>query len=142
MNFNYLIIFLILIPFCFSNLHGQTNDQPTAQTTQFAAIDVLVVLYTNTAGASISPQEVTKLKNGIELARLFYWRNSGCQLNLNISYLEIDEFKEKKFFPDDGLLFPKYVEDDFRAHGLEDDQYGIILLIYGPPKGGGNFDDE
>lgn len=107
--------------------------------TQFATIDVLIVFYTNTAGARISPDEIVKMKNGIELARQFYWRNSGCRLNLNLSYLEIDEFKDKKFFPDDGLLWAKYVEPDLRNKGIQDDQYGIVLLIYGPPSGGGNY---
>ncbi len=119
--------------------NAEDTRQLASQITQFATIDVLVVFYTNTAGAQISPEEVTKLKKGIELSRIFYWRNSGCQLNLNLSYLEIDEFKDKRFFPEDGLLLPQYVEKDFENHGIQKDQYGIILLIYGPPKGGGNY---
>ncbi len=107
--------------------------------TQFATIDVLVVFYTNTAGAQISPDEVLRLKNGIELARLFYWRNSGCQLHLNLSYLEIPDFKSKKFFPDNGLLWAKYVEPDLRQYGVGEDQYGAVVAIYGPPRGGGNY---
>jgi len=137
----WLLLLYILFGFSIS-LSGQSASdevQSKEQTTQFATIDVLVVFYTNTAGAQISPDEISKLKNGIELSRLFYWRNSGCQLHLNISYLEIDEFKNKRFFPDNGLLLPQYVEQDFEDHGIEKDQYGIILLIYGPPAGGGNY---
>ncbi|UCE05851.1 MAG: hypothetical protein JSW07_20045 [bacterium] len=140
---NNIIIVGLCILFIFStDLYGQVEAgkiESNAPTTQFATIDVLVVFYTNTAGSQISPEEISKLKKGIKLSREFYWRNSGCQLNLNISYLEIDEFKDKKFFPDDGLLLPKYVEQDFQDHGVQNDQYGIILLIYGPPSGGGNY---
>jgi len=118
---------------------GQPGAAPDSSVTRFATIDVLVVFYTNTAGAQISAPEISRLKKGIELAREFYWRNSGCQLNLNISYLEIDEFKDRKFFPEDGLLKPQYVESDLQNHGVRNDQYGIIMLIYGPPAGGGNY---
>jgi len=138
-----IIIAGLFISFIFlTDLLGQVEAdkiESHVQTTQFATIDVLVVFYTNTAGVQISPGEISKLKNGIELSRKFYWRNSGCQLNLNLSYLEIDELKDKNFFPDDGLLLPKYVEQDLQNHGVQNDQYGIILLIYGPPSGGGNY---
>jgi hypothetical protein len=134
---------LVLLIFIFSiNLFCQVianAKEKTGATTQFATIDVLVIFYTNTAAAQISPEEILKLKRGIELSREFYWRNSGCQLNLNISYLEINELKNKRFFPDDGLLLPQFVEQDFESHGVQKDQYGIILLIYGPPVGGGNY---
>ncbi len=139
----YIWLSLLYISFGFSTiLFGQgasDHTQSREQVTQFATIDVLVVFYPNTAGAQISHDEILKLKNGIELSRLFYWRNSGCLLNLNISYQEIVEFKNKHFFPDDGLLSPQYVEQDFENHGIQRDQYGIILLIYGPPIGGGNY---
>lgn len=130
------LAFLLINLFCPPETNAQAkNGTPM----QFATIDVLVIFYTHTAGAQISREEIFKLKNGIALARQFYWRNSGCQLNLNISYLEISEFKPKKFFPDDGLLLPSSVEQDFENHGIQRDQYGIILLIYGPPVGGGNY---
>ncbi len=134
-------VYYILFGFSL-NVLGQgifNQAQCGEQAAQFATIDVLVVFYTNTAGTQISHDEILKLKNGIELSRLFYWRNSGCQLNLNISYQEIVDFKNKRFFPDDGLLMPEYVEQDFEDHDIQRDQYGIILLIYGPPVGGGNY---
>jgi hypothetical protein len=137
---NISLVFLsgMLLINLFFNL-STTAQYKTDAITQFATVDVLVIFYTNTAGVQISAAEISKLKRGIELAREFYWRNSGCQLNLNLSYLEIDEFKDKRFFPNDGLLLPKYVETDFENHGVQQNQYGIILLIYGPPVGGGNY---
>ena len=139
---NIFLNLLLMLMLSISNLIGQTTSneiKSKEQTTQFATIEVLVVFYTNTAGAQISPDEISKLKKGIELAREFYWLNSSCQLNLVISYLEINEFKNKRFFPDDGLLLPQYVTADLQNNGVQDNQYGIILLIYGPPSGGDNY---
>lgn len=130
-----LISTLLFLLVSFSVLPAQQNSHEL----EYATIDVLVAFYTNTAGGQISPEEIERLKNGIALSREFYWRNSGCTLNLNISFLEMSEFKSKKFFPEDGLLWPKFVEQDFRDAGISDNQYGIILLIYNPPEGGGNY---
>jgi hypothetical protein len=142
MGKNIIIAGLFILFIFLTDLFGQVEAgkiESNVPTTRFATIDVLVVFYTNTAGVQISPEEISKLKKGIELSREFYWRNSGCQLNLNISYLEIDEFKNKKFFPEDGLLWSQFVEPDLRNQGIQNDQYGIIFLIYGPPSGGGNY---
>jgi hypothetical protein len=142
MGKNIIIAGLFILFIFLTDLFGQVEAGKIVSnvpTTRFATIDVLVVFYTNTAGVQISPEEISKLKKGIELSREFYWRNSGCQLNLNISYLEIDEFKNKKFFPEDGLLWSQFVEPDLRNQGIQNDQYGIIFLIYGPPSGGGNY---
>lgn len=142
MSINRVFIILFSLFLAVPNIFSQEEAdkaEGSVPSTQFATIDVLVVFYTNTAGAQISTDEIMKLKNGIELARQFYWRNSSCQLNLNITYLEIDEFKNKKYFPDDGLLWAKIVEPDLRNYGIQDNQYGIVLLIYGPPHGGGNY---
>lgn len=134
------LVFLLFIFSITLFCQMRTNaEEKIESTTQFAMIDVLVIFYTNTAGAQITPDEISRLKKGIELSREFYWRNSGCQLNLCLSYLEIDKFKDKRFFPDDGLLLPKYVEQDFENHGIQKDHYGIILLIYSSPHGGGNY---
>ncbi len=136
MNRIFIVIYIISI---FSFLHSPLLGQDSSPTMEYATIDVLVVFYTNTAGAKMSAQEIKQLKKGISLSREFYWRNSGCQLHLNISYMEIEDFKSKKFFPEDGLLWPKFVEQDFRDNGIKDNQYGVIVLVYGPPAGGGNY---
>ena len=106
---------------------------------KFATIDVLIVIYSNTARNKILSTDISKLKNGIQLAREFIWRNSGCNLNLNLTYFEINEFKPKHFFPENGLLLPEFVENDLKKHGIHQTQYGVIFLIYCPPKGGGNY---
>ncbi len=131
-----LIIFFFLIACTNSSAFPPLKNE---QYKKFATIDVLVVFYSNTAGKKILASEIDGLKNGIQLAREFIWRNSRCNLNLDVEYLEIEEFKGKQFFPRNGLLFPEFVQDDFLKHGIQPNQYGIIFLIYSPPKGGGNY---
>ena len=138
------IFFIIINLFIIENVISQqvknsVQQKDAVKYMQYTTIDVLVILYTNTPGAKISDEEISGIKSGLKLAREFYWRNSGCKLNLNLSYLEISESKPKSFFPYDGLLWPNLVEQDFKNHGVEENQYGIIVLIYGPPLGGGNY---
>jgi len=133
------LIFRVVTLWIAFTVCSQLVAQTESSVMKYANVDVLVAFYTNTAGGQISESDVQRLKNGIELSREFYWRNSGCLLNLTLSYLELTEFKPKKFFPEDGLLWPKYVEDDFKKAGVTPGQYGIILLIYTPLEGGGNY---
>jgi hypothetical protein len=138
---NSILSIIISISFYFvayTNIRSHPH-QADEFTKKFASIDVLVVIYTNTTATKITSTDIAGLKNGIQLAREFIWRNSACNLNLNIAYLEINELKPANFFPDHGLLFPNFVENDFLKHGIQPNQYGIIFLIYSPPKGGGNF---
>ena len=137
------LIYFIIISFILNSITAARVDKIQSTTDvnlmHYATIDVLVVLYSNTSKIKMSEQDIMRLKNGIELSREFIWRNSACQLNLSLTYLQIDEFKEDSFFPEDGLLFPEFVEQDFEDNGIESQQYGIIVLVYSPPKGGGNY---
>ena len=142
MKNKFLLIFFLSGIFIFPNIYGSNVSlSPHSKNyyTKFATIDVLVVIYSNTAGTKILPSDISKLKNGINLSREFIWRNSNCKLNLNLSFLEINEYKSKRFFSENGLLVPKFVENDFSAHGILQNQYGIIFLIFGPPQGAGNY---
>lgn len=134
-------IILLLIFFLSHSLFAEMPFLQPFQTKfcEFVSIDVLVPIYKNTAGRKISAAEIDKLKKGIALSREFIWRNSGCKLNLNISYLEIEDYKDKNFFTNSGLLLPEIVEPDLRSQGISDNQYGIIVLIYSPPAGGGDY---
>ena len=67
-----------------ATMQAETDSLPV---TKFATIDVLVVIYTNTAGARISDDAISRIKNGIELSRIFFWRNSDTKLNLAISFI-------------------------------------------------------
>ena len=102
-----------------------TTDNQPQKYVKFATLDVLVVLYTYTSGGDILPKEIPEIKKMIELARLFYWRNSRLKMNLNISYLTIDDYLDSN--PNDISL--TQVENDLHAHGVQDLQYDAIFRI-------------
>ncbi|MBD3290068.1 hypothetical protein GF337_14775 [candidate division KSB1 bacterium] len=79
------------------------------------------------------------MKNGIKLAREFFWRNSFAKINLNIEFLEIPDFKSILFFEKNGSMIPEYVQQDLNNADIDKSQYGIVILIYPPPIGGGNY---
>ena len=95
------------------------------KTVTYVNLDLLVVFYMNTAAGKMSAQDLSRLKKGIEFARRFYWRHSGLKLNLNIDYLEINEYKEST----QRHLSHVAVEPDLRAHGVPDYQYDGIFVI-------------
>ncbi len=102
-----------------------TTDNQPQKYVKFATLDVLVVLYTHTSGGDIDPQDIPKIKKMINMARLFYWRNSGLKMNLNISYLIIDAYLDSN--PNDYSL--TRLENDLHARGVKDLQYDAIFRI-------------
>ena len=68
MSINRVFIILFSLFLAVLNIFSQEEAdkaEDSVPSTQFATIDVLVVFYTNTAGAQISTDEIMKLKNGI-----------------------------------------------------------------------------
>ena len=126
LRFNTLILFMLLIipPLLFSQ---QTTDIAVNHT-KFASINVLVNIDTNTSKGKISQEDIVLIKNGIRLGRDFFWRNSSCQLNLNITYLETDEFKDRKSIPVTELYSPLRINNDLKKNNISD-HYGIIITI-------------
>lgn len=98
-------------------------------TSSAANLDILVVFYTS-GGSGIDSAEVGSLKEGLELARLFYWRNSLARLNLSIRYLEVSDFTPDEFWP------PNLVEQDLRSRGLHDNDYDAVYIISNVPDMG------
>lgn len=124
---------------CFSQ--NLTHPDSVKSKIQYTTVEVLVVFYTNTVEAPIPADGVNPIKNGIQLARDFFWRNSGAKLNLSFSYLEIRDLKSILFFEEDGSLIPEYVQQDIRDADIDVNQYGIIAVIYPPPIGAGNYSE-
>lgn len=122
-----------------SNEFKIKTDDTDGVYTSFANIDVLVLLYTNTVGGKISEEEVAAIKRGLELARLFYFRNSGLKLNLTLHYLKIKAYKGEEFFrTKEGYLFPDIVTADLKNAGITEEQFGGMICLYRyPPEGGG-----
>jgi len=101
-------------------------DQGDGATASAASLDILVVLY-RAGGSGISEWEAASLKEGLELARLFYWRNSRAQLNLNVQYLEVSDYAPAHFWP------PDLIEQDLRGRGVGDNAYDAIYVISNSP---------
>ena len=69
------LIYFIIISFILNSIAVARVDKIQSTTdvnlTRYATIDVLVVLYSNTSKIKMSEQDITRLKNGIELSREF-----------------------------------------------------------------------
>lgn len=92
----------------------------------FASLKVAVVIYKNTNGGTISNSEVVKINTMLDVAKLFYWRNSGMKLNLEFSYYPIDEYKD---FGDPDNTNVQQTVSDLRQLGVVNTQYDIIFRI-------------
>ncbi|MCK4813316.1 MAG: T9SS type A sorting domain-containing protein [Candidatus Marinimicrobia bacterium] len=102
-----------------------TTDDQAQKYSKFASLEILMVLYTNTSGGDIQPNEIPKIKKMLEQARSFYWRNSGLKMNLDFSYLIIEEYLDVN--PDD--YGTDGVQQDLRARGVQDLQYDAVFRI-------------
>jgi hypothetical protein len=104
-----------------------------------AVIDVLVAIPTDTPGGQISPEEVEQIGAGMELTRQFYWRNSGCRLDIPLHLLPVDRALTDAEFGNDGLLWPQFLEPVLRTERLDPEPYGMFFATYPPLEGGGNY---
>jgi hypothetical protein len=62
------------------------SDSAADYSHEYIAIPVTVIISTNTQNGTISDQEITDIKQAFELARQFYFRNTGLKINLVPSY--------------------------------------------------------
>ncbi|OYD14307.1 hypothetical protein CH333_08370 [candidate division WOR-3 bacterium JGI_Cruoil_03_44_89] len=115
---------------------GIEIPQPSDGYTKYANIRVLAVIYSNTPGGSLKKKEVKKIERGIELARLFTWRNSSCRINYDVVYMEISDYRDEPFSGKDGHPWPDMIEPDLRAKGVLPGEYGGIFCGYVYPPGG------
>ncbi len=99
----------------------------------FSTVEILILLYTNTAAGTLSQTDIDRLKGTFDLSRNFIWRNSKCQLNINLSYLVISDFKNRNFFPMSGLLQPDSVEKDLILNKVSETQLDVVATIYKSP---------
>jgi hypothetical protein len=98
---------------------------PPGPTSRHANLEILVAIYTGGDQSrgipAISSSEVARLKNGLALARLFYWRNSKVRLNLSFTFLEIPTINP--------LQSPVNFEADLVGRGVKADQYDGVYII-------------
>lgn len=94
----------------------------------YATLKIGVVIYTNTTRGVISDGQVSSIKKGLNLGRLFYWRNSKMKLNVEFDYIIIDELID---FPDPEdswgsmLLTGKHLDE----RGVKSTQYDIVFRV-------------
>ncbi len=93
-------------------------EQPN--TLKIRSLKILAVIYRGTPEDKdrLTDEQIQYVKNGLDYARLFYFRNTQCRLNLDIHYLLVDEAPPKH----DGPTYDNIVED-LRARGVKDNEY-------------------
>jgi hypothetical protein len=104
-------------------------------TAQYMRIPMLVVIYTNTAGGTVSPSQITKVQSEVSDGRFFFWRNSHFKCFLDITYMIIDEYKPITDFwevgPNGYWMGPwGPVEEDLRERGVTNSQYANVFNYY------------
>ncbi|MEW5760931.1 MAG: hypothetical protein AB1779_09215 [Candidatus Thermoplasmatota archaeon] len=85
------IILILLLIFQFFQIFCESFGK-ASHDMKYLEIDVLVVIYNTTAGGNASYEEIEKLKEEVNEAEEFYWRNSKLNLDLNISYVLIPRY--------------------------------------------------
>ena len=101
------------------------------------SLKLLAVIYRGAPAdqGRMSDSDVEGARNGIALGRLFYFRNSQCRLNLDITYLVVDTVAPKN----DGPTYDYFVKD-LTARGVTDNQYdGIFITGVGMTGNWGGF---
>jgi hypothetical protein len=104
---------------------------------RYGSLKVAVIIYQDTNGGTISDQRVREMKRAMELARLFYWRNSGMRFNVEYTYYVIEGHKD---FGNDSnfqsaLRTARHLEEDY---GVTSTQYDMLFRVttYKPDDAG------
>ena len=114
---------------------------PSSGQTACTSLRILVLIYTNTAGGTADATRINTLKNELDEARGFFWRNSYLKCRFEISYLTIDTYKDISefwelstnsywltFWDTDGD--GQSVVQDLRNRGVVDNQYSCVFCFY------------
>jgi hypothetical protein len=139
------IAILVALPFCaFFVARGIPMEWRGMGSNDVLKVDVLVAVYTSTAGGNATEQDIDVLQREVAEARAFFWRNSRLAVDLAIDYLYIDEFLTESRFteaPWGGYWLPPNdvspmdddfasVEYDLRARGIREDQFDGVVVFY------------
>jgi len=106
-------------------------------TVRFVTLDVLVLIYKRIGDFELSPTGVDGIHQGVGMAREFFWRNTNLQLNLNPTFLEVEEVMPAELLDEQGKVWLKsgLVEGDLLGRGVEKNQYDCVFLFYPYPAG-------
>ncbi|MCX6353814.1 MAG: hypothetical protein NTZ78_02780 [Candidatus Aureabacteria bacterium] len=103
--------------------------------THYLNLKVLVLFYRNTYEGGFTDGQIVSMKQGIENAREFYWRNSHLKINLELHYLDIWTYRAETDFDDCGMKLA-VVAADMIANGVSRNQYDGA---FGNFKGKGGY---
>ncbi|HOM71776.1 MAG TPA: hypothetical protein PLP86_05975, partial [Armatimonadota bacterium] len=116
--------------------------RPPQGKTQYAATRMIILLFSNiyqpadgvTPPGPMTAEEIEALKQRLEVARMFYWVNSHCKLDLRYDWVIVD--KEYDRFPVSRYAY--WPEDDHREidrilaeKGVKHDDTSSVFCIYG-----------
>lgn len=124
---------LILAVIALSSVVGVS----AAQTVRIKNLKVLAAIYRGTPGSDkyMSDHDVTMCKNGLEVGRAFYYRNSLGRLNIQFDFQVYDAVA-----PDNTGPTMKNIEADVRARGVKDGDYdGMMATGVGMSGNWGGF---
>jgi hypothetical protein len=100
-----------------------TTAPSAAGLVRIPRLDVLVPIYAG-GGSSYTAADVASFQEGIELARLFYLRNSLGRLHLDVTYMVLDAQAPPS--PEGSL---DDIAADLSARGILDDQFDAVHPI-------------
>ena len=135
---------VLLAPTCsFFLVHGIPQSWTGGNANTVVQLDVLVAVYTHTAGGNITAADIDVLHREVDEARAFYFRNSRLALDLNVQYLVIDDYMPLSRFanlsgaywlpPNDLDPYDQTfasVENDLRVRGVQDDEFAGVVVFY------------
>lgn len=108
---------------------------------EYLSLDLLVVIYTNCISDTVTTGELTVLNDEIAEAEEFFFRNSRCRFDLNITTIMIDRRLELNQFwllsPPGGYWLPFWevdgvhsVRNDLYDLGYYDNQFAGVFVYY------------
>ena len=103
-----------------------TTENDPENYASYANLKIAVAVYQNTNAGSIDETDCTEIRKEIEVARMFYWRNSVLKLNTEITYYPISAYRNFGD-PDDYNL--QLTVNDLKEYGVVNTQFDIIFRI-------------
>lgn len=90
--------------------------------TEVANLELLIPIYTG----GMASDEPAQVRQALELARLFYYRNSKAKLNLQFHFMEITGFPPPN---GSGVADFATIANDLHNRGILDNQYDAIHVV-------------
>jgi len=114
----------------------QYKGDPNIITARFVSLDVLILIYESIANEELSQSEIGEIRQGVGLVREFFWRNTDLQLNINPTFLEVEDQVSSDLLDEEGRILPKsgLLMKDLLERGIKKDQYDVVFLFYPSSK--------